>query len=260
MEAIFPFKALPRFYESDRTEYFKIASVAVRSASQFYKTRLVTDKFSANIFKEEGIKFDEVEIRNDIEEYKGGNFAVPKILTMMSRTLPYVMLDFDTIITDKIPEIDTITFGFKEVDISKSILTKDLEYVYNRYFQPYHKYLYPFQSSITSVDWSVIPNMGLFYCSFPQKVVETYQTIIDEYSFDKLECASACVFEQLLLYNFLLNSNFVPSFLQEHNGLRKSDSKIYFYHFDSDERKKESHSSFIERMENRLSNERTCLI
>ena len=98
MKAIFTFKKIDGHYKPRDERFVQMAKLSVLSASRFYKTKLYTDTYGKYFFESRGIKFDEVEILESIDKYKGGLEVIPKIYTLLEQTEPYIHINLETII------------------------------------------------------------------------------------------------------------------------------------------------------------------
>ena len=237
MEAIFPFKALSRFkeYNKDKDLYFRVADLAVRAASKFYNTRLITDQEGADIFKKRGIRFNTVEILDSIEEYNGDNPCFPKIFSMLSRTHSYLMLDFDSILLRPILSEYESAFGFYEYNTEYDTADVGMgKYLFDTYFSDYFTNVEGKSDFIDkSTNWSRFPSMSLFYTNSPEKVSSSYSKLIDILGIDFLEKITPQLFEQHLFYCIHNTTNNYLQRLQKTPGYDIKDQSTFFVHLNS---------------------------
>lgn len=236
MEAIFPFKALKRFNDVvNKEQYFQIAKLAVNAAGLYYKTRLITDSEGKNLFLKNGIRFDTVEILDDIENYTGNNPCFPKVFSMISRKRPYVMLDFDSILTKDLPIDLGTAVGFLEVDLTRNSDSNTINYLNNNYIKDYTKTLFgEFAVEERNINWSRIPSMSLFFTDAPDLVSKTFNTIIKIYGLHSLDRICPQIFEQLLFFNFFSELNYDLKILQNDGGEDIKNPSNFYIHLSSD--------------------------
>ena len=136
MEAVYTFKKLKHYKPFDDT-FFRLAKLSLHSAKQYYSTVLYTDNDSLEFLTNGGLKFDRVVLLDSIEKYKGINYAMPKILTMISRKEPYIHLDFDSILIEKPHSTAQVSFPFPEPDLTNITTHNPYEFVYIAYVKCY---------------------------------------------------------------------------------------------------------------------------
>jgi len=165
-------------------DFIKMARLSVESASKFYKTKLYCDGGSKELFDRYKIKFDEVIVLDELNNYSGSVFCMPKIITMMYQTEPYIHLDFDVLILRKLQDKDCIVFAYPEVSISPTYNFEQIEYVYESYILPFKKYSKDNVEYTKSILWNFdkIPNHGIIYVNNPNIIKSAYQQIVLEFS------------------------------------------------------------------------------
>ena len=196
-EAIYTFKKLKHYKPFDET-FFRLAKLSIYSAEQFYTTVLYTDNNSLEFLTNGGLKFDRVVLLDSIEEYKGGNYAMPKILTMISREEPYIHLDFDSILIDKPESKAQVSFPFPEPDLTKLTTHTHYEFVYIAYVKCFVEHImdqieYEKQSRIK---WNIFPNNSALLVNNPKTISDIFTEIITEFVPDKIEVLNPTAIEQ----------------------------------------------------------------
>jgi len=164
-------------------DFIKMARLSVESSSKFYKTKLYCDGGSKELFDRYNIKFDEVIVLDELNDYSGSVFCMPKIITMMHQTEPYIHLDFDVLILRKLQDKDCIGFAYPEVSISPTYNFEQIEYVYESYILPFKKYSKDKTDYKESILWNFdkIPNHGIIYVNNPNIIKSAYQQIIIDF-------------------------------------------------------------------------------
>ena len=235
-EAIYTFKKLKHYKPFDGT-FFRLAKLSLHSAKQYYTTVLYTDNDSLEFLTNGGLKFDRVVLLDSIKEYKGGNYAMPKILTMISREEPYIHLDFDSILIEKPYSLFPVSFPFPQPGFKTSNTHNDYEFVYIAYVKCFveqimNKIDYEKQCRIK---WDTFPNNSALIVNMPKIVSDIYTEIITDFVPDKIELLNPTAIEQQYLLSHLeyyeVDYNFrnpIDTFnILDYNTL--SEKKKYFY-------------------------------
>jgi hypothetical protein len=207
MKAVFAYKILENFWKPRDDYFFKLAKVSVDYASNLYPTVLYSDKNTFDILKQNNIIFDEfVDCTEFFSIVQANTYALPKVLVMSIINYPYIMLDLDTILFEKINTSHSVTFGYKEVDLSENYPLhthkKVLEYISIYYEKPFEHFTTFNQKVLKSYDWSVMPSNSLVIVNNPNLVMDLYKKIIKLIN-GKYEFYTVQFYEQFLFYNFL---------------------------------------------------------
>lgn len=235
-DAVYTFKLLKHYKPFDET-FFKLAKLSIFSAKRFYKTILYTDESSYKFLRKGGLEFDEVVYSKSIEEYAGGNYAMPKILSMIDRTSPYIHLDFDSILIEKPSSSSTVSFPFPEPDLTNITSHNPYRFVYIAYVKCFEEEVldkidYEKQKIIK---WDIFPNNSALIVNNPSIVSDMFREIINEFVPDIIEKLNPTAIEQQyflsLLRHYEINYDFrstSDSFdIIDYRAL--SDKKRYFY-------------------------------
>ena len=205
MKVIYSFKKFNHHYKPLDDVFYKVAAASVASASKFYKTKMYCDSQSAALFQEKKIQFDELVILDSINNYTGKLYSIPKILAMIEESEPYIHLDLDALIFEKIYSPHTITYAYKEVELKNNSKTNQIDYLNKYYVNPYNNFLKDILPDINP-SWSTIPNHSFVMVKSPQLVKTIYQDLLNKIPYDILENISPMLIEQFLLYQTLKNN------------------------------------------------------
>lgn len=211
MNAIFSFKIFGSADVLIETGFFELAKLAVKSASKFYKTKFYTDSETNIIFQQMGVKFDEVVISKNIQNYKGYMFTAPKIFAMIEESEPFVHLDFDVYTNCKYRTNKQIGFGYPDYNFKGDLLVPIamMDYVSGVYLNPFNLYLKKYfkEDFYYSWDWGSCPNTSVTIINNPHIINSLYTDIIDTieelfYS-EKNYPGTAVLVDQFLLGRYL---------------------------------------------------------
>lgn len=180
---IYSYKKINNHGKSISTEFIQLARLSVESSNRFYKTKLYCDTESKLFFESHQIPFNEIIVLDDLNNYNGSVFSIPKIISMMEETEPYIHLDFDTVILNKIKYKENICFGYPEVQIHPSFNWKQIKYVYDAYITPFLKYTENKKELSETLLWNFdnIPNHGIMYVDNPSIIKNAYKEILSDF-------------------------------------------------------------------------------
>jgi hypothetical protein len=235
MKVIYSFKVFKNHYKPIDDTFFKVAAFSVASASKFYKTKLYCDESSKNLFTQKGIIFDEYEILHEIKNYNGWLYCMPKIHAMIHEDEPYIHLDFDSLIFEKIYSSHTITYGYPEINLTNNSSLEQMDYLNKYYINPYNKYIVDRIEKLVSTQWNLIPNHSFIMVKSPELVREIYTKILKDIPLNVFEMITPMLIEQFLLYMFLLKNKVDIGFLSNlptYDIIDKLMGSYKFYHFD----------------------------
>jgi hypothetical protein len=242
MKVIYSFKKLNTdHYKPIDNNFFKLAKLSVGLAKKYYTTEFYGDSDSFDLFKSKGIEFDKVNLLDSIKNYNGNITSYSKLMAMMEQTEPYICLDFDTLLFQKIENDSTFIFGYPEIGSLKlhNILTEVNPQNYLEYIQTYYKrhlikYKHKFPSYLNP-STNEIPNFSLFVCNHPTLIKEILNDIFGRFEKDELEEMGAMFIEQLLIYLYLIELEVDVKFLYNSNIVDNIEIlqilKHKFYHY-----------------------------
>jgi hypothetical protein len=221
MKAIFCFNKVHYHYKPINNDFLKLAKLSVKSAKKYYKTKFYGDRVSLNYFNNNDITFDEVVIINDdyISQYKN-IYSISKIFAMMNEIEPYILLDFDVILLEKLESNHTITYGQPEIVLDVGATIDDFNWAYNSYINPFEKYVrqyYP-NEEVINFKWSVYPSFCALMVNNPLFVSDTYKSIFNRLPKEIINQITPTLFEQLLLHQNVLIYNVDFGFFIERNN------------------------------------------
>jgi hypothetical protein len=234
MIAIYSFKRFKHHYKALDQTFIRLAKYSVECASKWYKTKLYSDSKSREMFDSYEIYFDEYEVLDEIEEYKGISYCMPKLYAMMAESDPYILFDFDSIVYEKLNFPESITYAYPEVDLRQGAPTSAIKYTLEHYIKPFE--LIPenkFHSEIET-DWSIIPNHSLIAVKNPELVKGIYSKILDLLTEEEIEILPPMLVEQYLLYRYLVKNKIKVGYVNERmpKGIEHKVSGSHkFYHF-----------------------------
>lgn len=242
MRAIFSFKKLKtEHYKPIDKNFFKLAKLSVELAKLHYKTVFYGDSDSYKIFEEKNITFDEVNLLESIELYDGDITSYSKLMAMKNETSPYVCLDFDTLVFEKIKSTNTITFGYPEIGAIKlyNILSEDSQKEYLDYINLYYKrhldkykdklpdFINPYLTSI--------PNFSLFMVNNPILIHQIIKDIFNIFTAYELEEMGAMFIEQYLIPLYIDSLEVDYKFIYDDSSQELNKSFLFlkskFYHY-----------------------------
>lgn len=161
-------------------------------------------------FKEIGLPVDEYKKLNiNSDKYKLPFLA--KLLTYSDQTEPFIHLDLDSVIFNKLPSIeynDVVKFAHR--DIKPGWGFDNLEGIYKAYFNPTFELSKAVGSEVFfNLRLSDIPNMGIVQVSNPEvfkiatdKALEMYW---NNHKFFDEDWARGCLLEQGLVHKFIMD-------------------------------------------------------
>jgi hypothetical protein len=212
---IYSYIFLKNFWKGHSTEFFKLAKLSVELSKRYYdEVIMYTTKESEVIFNKNGIYFDTVKYFTDTSNITEHSYGLPKIKAMIDQKDPYIIIDLDVLLFEKINSHNTITYGYSEVNKISSI---DKDYINKYYHQPY-KHI---EDKINfELEWGVFPSNSLVVVNNPIIVSHAYKEIlklIDNVDFRKPNPLTVQFYEQFLLYNYLLNCKVDMGILYDQN-------------------------------------------
>jgi hypothetical protein len=227
MKVIYSHKILPHVYKPFDDIFYDVAKKSIECAKKFYKTKLYCDLESKDLFEKKGLVFDEIEILPEIQNYKGSIFSVPKILTMIHETEPYIHIDFDVLLFDKLNVKKDVTFGYSDVDFIKFPHLHVIDDITSKYVKPFKEYFIECfkNENYGSWSWNLIPNNCVIVVKNPKIVSDIYTDILEkvngiidiEITDGNINAGYAMFIEQYMLGNKLLESDIEFDFVYE-NG------------------------------------------
>ena len=233
MKAIYCYKFMDKFWKPKDEYFWRLAKLSIDYSKQFHTTVLYSDKRTYDIFSSKGLVFDEwVDMTKQFNRITIHNYCMAKIESMIQQTSPYVVLDLDILLFEKIQPTHSITFGFKEVNTTSvdtlHAKTSHIEYV-NEYYKKYYDI---FRTNIidtpVNFDWCTFPNNSIVIVNNPKIVSEVYKHILNMLGDDIYKIPptyTAQFYEQFLFYNYLRYYNVDIGFVYDKTPNPKFDKK-----------------------------------
>lgn len=205
MNAIFAYNRMDYHYKPMNDDFFILAKLSVKSAKKYYNTKFYGDKYSYDLFCNKGIDFDDVIIINDEDIFKYYNiYSISKIYGMMMETEPYILLDFDVVLFEKLESNKTITYGQPELIIEEDIALKELNWVYKSYINPFDENLKDFYTKeLEDFRWKVYPSFCVMMVNNPLFVSSSYKDIFNRIPQETIHKLTPTLLEQLLLHQYV---------------------------------------------------------
>jgi hypothetical protein len=214
-------------YKPLNDDFYRLAKLSIKSVSKHYKTILYSDVDTANMFGEKGLIFDKVVILESLQNFKQHNYALPKIYTMIEQTEPYIMFDFDTIITEKLESTKSITYAYYEVDLTKKFNIGNFYWVENGYMKDFRNTLKQYYDSdfVSEMDWRRYPNFSTLMVKNPNIVKDCYNDMLKRVPLEVLDKLQPTLIEQFMLHQHVLHYGidygvFIKGSLEDYNKLK----------------------------------------
>lgn len=207
MNAIYSYKILDNFWKERGDSFFKLAEISVFYSKKLYNTVLYSDTYTKTVFNEKGITFDSYvtsdEMFKDVNEH---TYGLAKLFAMVQQNEPYVTLDLDTVIFEKINTTAPVTYGYKEINLASKttipLRTLQLDYV-KEYYYDCHSFFEPrVEGRDIKFDWNFFPSNSLIYVNNPEIVKEVILEMLELVNKDYRKM-TVQYFEQFLVYNLL---------------------------------------------------------
>lgn len=215
MIAVFAFKKMKEHYKPFDQYFERLARLSVKAASKYYRTKLYADKDSVKYLNSIGLEFDQTVIVEEfIHDYEN-QYSIAKIYAMMKETEPYVVLDFDTILLEKIETTHTITYGHPELKIDTNFCNVDgMIYAHNMYVKPFNDHVRKYYTNmLDKFNWSLYPSFCLVVVKNPLIMSTVFETIFKTISKEDIERITPTLLEQFLSHQYLVKNNVDFGFL-----------------------------------------------
>jgi hypothetical protein len=204
---------------------------ALLAKKNYGNIHLYCDESTADLVKKIGIPYDSIDT-NILKNFNGKTFSIPKLLTFAAQTEPYIHIDFDTFIFDKI-DFEKYTgrtiYAHKDYSIQTGVGYISLFGFYKTYLNTLYEARDILGKGILeNIDVTHIPNMCIFGSFNYELVSKACNEIIDIYENNKefwdMEFYNACVLEQLLIPTVMkkidpeyMTDGYNYYYLKEHN-------------------------------------------
>ena len=238
MRAVFCYKPVAGLkgdyihYKPLSESFFKLARLSVKTISQYYKTYFYTDFDTANLFKENGLSFNEVIILNELENNTFRNYAIPKMYTMVSQEQPFIMFDFDTILDEKLDERSDIVYAYYEADFTSYFNPHTFDYIKESYIEPFNNILskYYDEGFVKGIDWRRYPNFSAIMINDVLIPKMCYGDLMNKVPLEVIESLPPTLIEQFLLHQYVLNHGKTYStYLESFTDMDKLEKKSMYH-------------------------------
>ena len=205
--AIYSYKILDKFWKERGDSFFKLAEVSVFNAKKLYHTVLYSDQHTKLVFDSKEIFFDSYVTSDKLfEDVNEHTYGLSKLFAMLDQTEPYVTLDLDTVIFEKVTTSAPVTYGYKEINLASKttfpLRTLQLEYV-KEYYYNCHSYFEPrVEDRDIEFDWNFFPSNSLIYVNNPEIMKEVILEMLNLVNKDYRKM-TVQYYEQFLVYNLL---------------------------------------------------------
>ncbi len=219
MNAIFAYNKMDYHYKPMNDDFLRLAKLSVKSAKKYYNTKFYGDKESYEYFKQNDINFDTVVILNNEDIFKYYNiYSISKIYGMMRETEPYVLIDFDVVLFERLESNHTITYGQPELIIEEDVALKELTWAYESYIKPFDENLKDFYvKELEHFRWKVYPSFCVMMVNNPLFVSSSYKDILNRIPQDVVHKLTPTLLEQLLLHQYVNYFKVDYGFFVEYN-------------------------------------------
>lgn len=207
MIAVYAYTHKDHHYKPLNEDFFRLAKLSVKSSKKYYKTRFYCDEISLKLFNENEVFFDEVVMVSDfVKEYPTVS-SISKIYAMMHQQEPYLLLDFDTILLEKISSTHTITYGHPEVQINEKYNGLDtMLYTFDRYIKPFNDHVrkYFTNDELLKIDWLTYPSFCIVMVKTPLIMKNIYDEIFNMLDKEVIKNITSELLEQFLSHQKVL--------------------------------------------------------
>jgi hypothetical protein len=203
---------IPTTYQKDFEIYLRMSELSVNSIRKYYKEIILyTTPEVAELVKKRGIQYStiNVDLFKENSSVPLDNYAIPKILCYLAQEQPFLHLDYDVILLNKLNITQDFLIGYYDFNlISRETKPTDLNRLHDYYLKDLihiHNHL-PVEVQNT-VDLRILPNFSIFGVKNLRLNKVIYQSILEFYNkhievFKKLNHAPSMV-EQFLFTVYL---------------------------------------------------------
>lgn len=216
MKVIYAFKKMDYHYKPLNDDFIRLAKLSVKSAKKYYKTKFYCDEESLKLFNDNDIFFDEVVLLDSFIDDYPNQYSISKMYAMMNETEPYVLLDFDVVLFEKLESTHTITYGHPEIEIDKPYINLDgLMWVYDFYIRPFNDHIkhYYTHDELIKFNWMTYPSFCVVMVKNPLVFNVIFKTIFNLLSIEDVSKITPTLLEQFLSHQYVIKHNVDYGFL-----------------------------------------------
>jgi hypothetical protein len=218
MTAIFAFKIIHNHYKPINDDFIRLAKLSVKSAKKFYKTKIYCDVNSHNFFTQNNIFFDEVVIINEFIDDYPGQYSIPKIYAMIKETEPYILMDLDVVLFEKLEPQWTITYGYPEINFNrKHVNIHTVTWAQDAYVTPFINNVqkYYTDQELSDMNWSTYPSFCVVIVKNPIIMSMIFKTIFKLIDKKDINEITPTLLEQFLSHQYIIKYNVDFGFISE---------------------------------------------
>jgi len=217
MDIIYSYKRILYNKKELTPAFWNMAKLSVTYANRFYNTILYCDTKTQELFEKNDIPIGEFRILDDIENYQGVIYPMPKFYGLIdycekNPNKPFFHIDLDTVIINKLTEPkETIAFSHPEINLKKRVTPSVIEFLQRSYIKPYE--MLNLAEQIGEYNFSFVPNYNIIYIKngrLAKKYLEELVGIISKNKVilsktlgDVLEAGVSQLLEQYTFYHLL---------------------------------------------------------
>lgn len=218
MTAIFAFKIIDNHYKPINDDFIRLAKLSVKSAKKFYKTKMYCDVNSHILFTQNNILFDEVVIIDEFIDDYPAQYSIPKIYAMIKETEPYILMDLDVVLFEKLESQRTITYGYPEINLNKKHLNiPTVAWAHDAYITPFVNNIqkYYTEQELSMMNWSIYPCFCVVIVKNPMIMSIIFKTIFELIDKKDINSITPTLLEQFLSHQYILKYNVDFGFINE---------------------------------------------
>ena len=217
MTAIFAFKIIDNHYKPINDDFIRLTKLSVKSAKKFYKTKIYCDVNSHNFFTQNNILFDEVVIINEFIDDYPTQYSIPKIYAMIKETEPYILMDLDVVLFEKLESSRTITYGYPEINLNRNVNLNDVTWAHDSYIKPFINNIQKYYSEqeLSAMNWSIYPCFCVVIVKNPLIMSTIFKTLFKLIDIKDINEITPTLLEQFLSHQYIIKHNVDFGFISE---------------------------------------------
>jgi len=226
MKVVFGFSNFVGHYKALNEDFFDLAKLSVKSAKKYYTTKIYCDTISLNLFNEKGITFDEVIIIDDFiinftdnYEYNTNQYSISKICAMMNETEPYILMDFDVVLMERLESTHSITYGQPEETFETGhISLNQLLWAYDSYIIPFNTHMrkYLNDEDVNNFNWTIYPSFCVLMVKNPDFVSIVFKEIMGLVPKEEIFKIPPTLLEQFIFHQYVIKHKVDFGFFNPH--------------------------------------------
>ena len=218
MTAIFAFKIIDNHYKPINDDFIRLAKLSVKSAKKFYKTKIYCDVNSHDFFTQNNILFDEVVIIDEFIDDYPTQYSIPKIYAMIKETEPYILMDLDVVLFEKLESSRTITYGYPEINLNRKHVNMNIvTWAQDAYIKPFVNNIQKYynQQELFAMNWAIYPCFCVVIVKNPMIMSTIFKTIFELIDKEDIHKITPTLLEQFLSHQYIIKYNVDFGFINE---------------------------------------------